>query len=82
MKPATLGFVLPGMRGEYGLAKATVALLPFVALTGTTVGSFLGGWLADIYGRRVSILLSTILFVSTPICGAMTSDSWNLAMCF
>ena len=25
MKPATLGFVLPGMRGEYGLAKSTVA---------------------------------------------------------
>jgi putative MFS transporter len=82
MKPATLGFVLPGMRGEYGLAKSTVALLPFVALTGTTVGSFLWGWLADIYGRRVSILLSTILFVSTSICGAMPSYSWNLVMCF
>lgn len=82
MKPATLGFVLPGMRGEYGIAKSTAALLPFVALTGTTVGSFLWGWLADIYGRRVSILLSTILFVSTSICGAMPSYSWNLVMCF
>ncbi|WBH15845.1 MFS transporter [Sphingomonas radiodurans] len=82
MKPATLGFVLPGMRGEYGMAKSTAALLPFVALTGTTVGSFLWGWLADIYGRRVSILLSTILFVSTSICGAMPSYDWNLVMCF
>jgi putative MFS transporter len=82
MKPATLGFVLPGMRGEYGIAKSTTALLPFVALTGTTVGSFLWGWLADIYGRRVSILLSTILFVSTSICGAMPSYGWNLVMCF
>lgn len=82
MKPATLGFVLPGMRGEYGMAKSTAALLPFVALTGTTVGSFLWGWLADIYGRRVSILLSTILFVSTSICGAMPSYAWNLVMCF
>ncbi|MEG8052089.1 hypothetical protein QP185_00275 [Sphingomonas aerolata] len=36
----------------------------------------------DIYGRRVSILLSTILFVSTSICGAMPSYSWNLVMCF
>ena len=82
MKPATLGFVLPGMRGEYGMAKSTAALLPFVALTGTTIGSFLWGWLADIYGRRVSILLSTILFVSTSICGAMPSYGWNLVMCF
>lgn len=82
MKPATLGFVLPGMRGEYGIDRATAALLPFAALTGTTVGSFVWGWLADVYGRRVSILLSTILFVSTSICGAMPSFGWNLLMCF
>jgi len=82
MKPATLGFVLPGMAAEYGIARSQVALLPLVALTGTTVGSFLWGWLADIYGRRVSILLSTILFVSTAICGAMPAFVWNLVMCF
>jgi putative MFS transporter len=82
MKPATLGFVLPGMRGEYGIDRSTAALLPFAALTGTTVGSFLWGWLADVYGRRASILLSTILFVSTSICGAMPSFGWNLVMCF
>lgn len=82
MKPATLGFVLPGMRGEYGITSASAAMLPFVALLGTTVGSFVWGWLADIYGRRVSILLSTILFVSTSICGAMPAFEWNLVMCF
>ena len=82
MKPATLGFVLPGMRGEYAIANSTAALLPLLALAGTTVGSFVWGWMADIYGRRVSILLSTILFVSTSICGAMPSYGWNLVMCF
>jgi len=82
MKPATLGFVLPGLTREYGIAKSTAALLPFVALTGTTVGSFVWGWLADAYGRRVSIMLSTILFASTSICGAMPAFEWNLLMCF
>jgi putative MFS transporter len=82
MKPATLGFVLPGMRAEYGIAKSTVAWFPFTALVGTTVGSFVWGWLADVYGRRVSILLSTILFVSTSICGAMPLFQLNLLMCF
>ncbi|WP_240309336.1 MULTISPECIES: MFS transporter [Sphingomonas] len=82
MKPATLGFVLPGLRAEYGIAQSTAALLPLVALTGTTVGSLLWGWLADVYGRRVSILLSTILFAATAICGAMPSFGWNLVMCF
>ena len=82
MKPATLGFVLPGMRAEYGISKSTVALFPLSALIGTTVGSFVWGWLADVYGRRVSILLSTILFVSTSICGAMPLFQLNIAMCF
>ena len=82
MKPATLGFVLPGMRSEYGIDQATVAWFPFCALVGTTVGSFVWGWLADVYGRRVSILLSTILFVSTSMCGAMPAFQLNLVMCF
>jgi putative MFS transporter len=82
MKPATLGFVLPGMSSEYGISQATVAWFPFTALVGTTVGSFVWGWLADAYGRRVSILLSTILFVSTSICGAMPMFELNLLMCF
>jgi putative MFS transporter len=82
MKPATLGFVLPGMSSEYGISKATVAWFPFTALVGTVIGSFVWGWLADIYGRRVSILLSTILFVSTSICGAMPLFQLNLLMCF
>jgi putative MFS transporter len=82
MKPATLGFVLPGMSSEYGITQATVAWFPFTALVGTTVGSFVWGWLADVYGRRVSILLSTILFVSTSICGAMPMFELNLLMCF
>ncbi|HEX8527831.1 MFS transporter [Allosphingosinicella sp.] len=82
MKPATLGFVLPGMRNEYGISQSTVAWFPFAALVGTTVGSFVWGWLADSYGRRVSILLSTILFVSTSICGAMPRFELNLVMCF
>jgi putative MFS transporter len=82
MKPATLGFVVPGMRTEYGVPQSTVALLPFCALTGTAVGSIVWGILADIYGRRASILLSAIMFVGTAICGAMPSLTWNLVMCF
>jgi MFS transporter, putative metabolite:H+ symporter len=82
MKPASLGFVTPGMRVEYGVSRATVALLPFSALIGTATGSFVWGALADFYGRRASILLSSVMFVGTSICGAMPSFWWNVAMCF
>ncbi len=82
MKPASLGFVTPGMRSEYGVGQAMVALLPFCALVGTTVGSFIWGALADLYGRRATILLSAVMFIGTSICGAMPSFWWNLFMCF
>ena len=82
MKPASLGFVTPGMRLEYGVGHATVALLPLSALIGTAAGSFVWGALADLYGRRASILLSSVMFVGTSICGAMPSFWWNVGMCF
>ena len=82
MKPASLGFTVPGMVSEYGVPKATVSLVPFFALIGTTTGSFVWGVLADIYGRKASILLSAVMFVGTSICGAMPSLAWNIGMCF
>lgn len=82
MKPASLGFVLPGMRSEYELDALTVAWLPFSALCGTVLGSIVWGVLADVFGRRASILLSSVFFVGTSICGAMPSLAWNIFMCF
>ena len=82
MKPATLGFVVPGMGFEYGLRASAVAVLPFVALLGTTVGSFIWGVLADLYGRRATILLASVVFMGTSICGSMPSFAWNIFMCF
>jgi MFS transporter, putative metabolite:H+ symporter len=89
MKPAALAFVAPGMTSEYGLKAATnphghlpVALLPLCGISGTVLGSWMWGWLADRIGRRSSILFAGLLFVTTSICGAMPGFSWNLFMCF
>ncbi|HLO20197.1 MAG TPA: MFS transporter [Sphingomicrobium sp.] len=82
MKPATLGFTLPGMMSEYHVTKSTVSSFPFSALTGTVIGSIIWGVLADIYGRKATILLSAVMFVGTSICGAMPSLAWNVGMCF
>jgi len=82
MKPATLGFVMPGMSSEYSISKPTASLLALVALTGTTVGSVLWGRIGDLFGRRAAILLSALMFMGTAICGAMPTFEWNLVMCF
>ncbi len=82
MKPATLGFVMPGMSAEYEITKSHASLLALFALTGTTVGSVAWGRVGDLFGRRAAILLSALMFIGTAICGAMPSFGWNLAMCF
>src|SRR5439155_1076965 len=82
MKPASLGFTIPGMVKEYGVSKSSASLVPFFALTGTVIGSIVWGIVADIYGRKASILLSAVMFVGTSICGAMPSLYWNVGMCF
>ena len=89
MKPTTLAFVVPGMAQEYGLRSplnpggtVPVALLPLSGITGTVIGSFFWGWLGDRIGRRASIMLAGIIFISTSICGAMPGYIWNFVMCF
>ena len=89
MKPTTLAFVVPGMAQEYGLRSplnpggtVPVALLPLSGITGTVLGSFLWGWLGDRIGRRASIMLAGIIFISTSICGSMPDYTWNFVMCF
>lgn len=82
MKPATLGFVMPGMTLEYAISSSEAGTLALVALTGTALGSILWGRLADAMGRRSAILLSALMFIGTAICGAMPSFNWNLIMCF
>lgn len=89
MKPLTLSFVVPGVAEEYGLRSAAnphgdlpVALLPLSGLGGTVVGSFLWGRFGDRLGRRPAILLASVVFVATSVCGAMPQFSLNLVMCF
>jgi len=82
MKPATLGFVLPGMVAEYGIPQAASGWLLVCALSGTTVGSVFWGVMADRIGRRAAILLASLMFIGTSICGTMPSYGVNLFMCF
>ncbi len=82
MKPATLGFVMPGMTEEYEISNSAAGTLALVALIGTVLGSVIWGRLADVIGRRAAILLSALMFTGTAICGAMPAFEWNLVMCF
>jgi len=90
MKPTTLAFIAPGAAAEYGLKSPLnptahalpVALYPLSGISGTVCGSFLWGWFGDRIGRRASILLAGIIFVSVAVCGAMPWFAANLVVCF
>jgi putative MFS transporter len=82
MKPATIGFVLPGMKAEYGISAVEVSLFPVLALTGTTVGAILFGYLADVIGRRASFMITAFILAGAAVCGLMPSFGWQLATCF
>ncbi|WP_406151029.1 MFS transporter [Streptomyces sp. NBC_01012] len=81
MKPATLAFIQPGMRAEFHLSASEVAWLPTVALSGTVLGSLVWGRAADRIGRRATILIASLLFLGTTVCGAMPTFGGILVMC-
>jgi putative MFS transporter len=70
------------MVDEYRVTKSVASLVPLFALAGTVTGSVVWGLIADLYGRKATILLSAVMFVGTSICGAMPSLAWNIGMCF
>ncbi|GAA4872706.1 MFS transporter [Saccharopolyspora cebuensis] len=80
-KTSTLGFVIPGMREEYGLEAGTASLLAVFGLAGTATGAVLFGVFADRFGRRTSYLLATLGFTATSMCGTMPTFGGNLVMC-
>lgn len=82
MKPATLGFMLPGLRDEYGLSPTVVALFPLAAVIGLTMGSVIFGMLGDIVGRRASFIFTALILATTAPCGFMPDYTWHLVTCF
>jgi MFS transporter, putative metabolite:H+ symporter len=90
MKPAAFAFLAPGAAAEYGLRSPLhphahalpIALYPLAGIGGTTVGSFIWGWLGDRVGRRAAILAAAIIFIATSTCGTMPQYWMNLVTCF
>lgn len=59
-KPFTISFVIPGMREMFNLTAVEGSYLAVAGLSGTVVGSFFWGFMADRIGRRVTLLWTII----------------------
>lgn len=80
-KTSTLGFVIPGMRTEYGIGAGAASMLAVSGLTGTALGAAVFGAMADRLGRRDTYLIATLGFAVTGTCGMMPTFVGNLVMC-
>lgn len=81
-KTSTLGFVIPGLRSEYGIDASTASLLAVSGLSGTALGALLCSRWAERVGRRACYLLATLGFTATSMCGTMPDFRGNVVMCF
>lgn len=81
-KTSTLGFVIPGMRAEYGLGPSAASMLAVAGLSGTATGALLFSRLADRIGRRTSYVIATLGFTATSLCAGMPTFAGNVVMCF
>ena len=81
MKPATTGFVMPGMKEMFGLSPQTASYLGVSGLTGTFLGSLVWGFLGDRIGRRRGLLFTVTIFIVASFCGAAMEYWQSLLAC-
>jgi putative MFS transporter len=82
MKPATLGFVMPGMKEMFELSPQAASYLAVSGLTGTFLGSLVWGYLGDRIGRRRGLLFTVTIFTVSSFCGAAMEYWQSIVACF
>jgi putative MFS transporter len=69
-----LGFAMPGIAKEFGAKPAQLGLVGSFTLLGMCLGSFMWGWIADKWGRKVSFTCTLLMFsILSGVCGLAPS---------
>ena len=78
-----LGFAMPGIAKEFSLRPQTLGLIASSTLIGMFFGSFLWGWIADKWGRKIAFTGTILLFsVFSGVSGLAFSVSFLLGARF
>ncbi|MDN4058628.1 aromatic acid/H+ symport family MFS transporter [Massilia sp. YIM B02769] len=75
---ASIGFIAPALRGEWGLSAAALAPLFGAGLFGLMAGALLLGPMADRFGRKPVLLLSVAFFGLTSLLSAFADNMTTL----
>jgi putative MFS transporter len=77
MDSKLVGNALPGMAKEFAMSAATKGWVTSSTMWGMTVGSFIWGWIADKWGRRIAFTLTVLMF---SIFSGMTAASLSVGI--
>jgi len=57
-----LGYALPGIAKEFNLGPETIGMIASAGMIGMATGSFIWGWIADRWGRRIAFSATILIF--------------------
>lgn len=70
----TFAATAPEIRRVWGLSVPQVAYITSISFVGMFIGSLVGGWLADVLGRKRALLTTTVWF---SLFSLATVSAWN-----
>lgn len=70
----TFSVVAPQLVKHWGISMNTIAYITSISFLGMFIGSIIGGWIADKYGRKRGLLI-TVLFFS--VFSLLNAVAWN-----
>ncbi|MBN3725213.1 MFS transporter [Burkholderia sp. Ac-20379] len=75
---AAMGYIAPSLIAEWHVSKAALAPVMSAALLGLAFGALTAGPLADRFGRKKVIVISSLLFGVMTLASALADSLWSL----
>ena len=66
-----IGFAIPAIVAEWGVARSDFAPVVAIGLAGMTLGTISGGYFGDRFGRKPALIASMVLFGLATLVGAL-----------
>lgn len=73
--------IVPKLMSIWGISVNTVAYVTSFSFLAMAVGAAIGGWLADLCGRKKALTMTVMVFTVISILSGFTWDIWTLGAC-
>ena len=74
-----LGVVAPVVIKDFHVTRGTFGIAMSAALVGFGLGSWAGGWLGDVVGRRYALALAALVFALATVAASRADGVWSMA---